>query len=159
MRTPGLLLTILITAGAACGSEEVFDPALVDLSGDWLFYEANTAYRPPPELISNECRIRDMPLTIVRDPDNDRWLGHMKSGGTIQCEINGDWGERVPVDPPGSLIVDPLRITKDGLDVVMSWGGVSDTLYWGKLDSANSMSGSINPRERGRDGTWFARRR
>jgi hypothetical protein len=137
----------------ACSSGEPFDAAAVDLQGTWLLSDVTQPQGgTAPGGITNECRLRNVPVIIMPTEREGLWSARQLLGGTIACELNGVWS--TPSTPPQELGFD---VWKEGNQV--QWVLASRFSYYvGTLANASKMSGTVEFEGYGREGTWVARR-
>jgi hypothetical protein len=149
-----VVLAVGVICALSCSGSEPFDAAAVDLAGEWLVSDVT---RPQggttPGGFTNECRLRDVPFTVITTDTPGVWSALQEEGGTLACELNGEWGQ--PVPPPERL---GFALFKDGNAV--QWVLASRYSYYvGTLTSERQMGGAVDSEGYGREGTWSARRR
>ncbi len=145
------LAGVLLLCG--CSSDDPFDAASADLQGGWVVTDETVPKGGlAPGGITNLCRLTNVPYTLRPSSAPGIWTATQEVGGSLQCEVNGMWGE--PTAPPQAS----FEVVKEGAGVQWILSG-RFSYYVGTLTSADRMNGAVDPDGYGREGSWRARRR
>jgi hypothetical protein len=114
---------------SGCGGGSAFDPAAVDLVGQWTF---NSTSNEPGTV----CHITNLPVDIQAPLTSGAQFGLVGTGGMIQCTTGGQPSPARPY-----LEGSGLELFRSGDEIRFRLGGY--LFYQGRIESVNRMSGAV----------------